>query len=78
MMKNRSTVKHLNQANLAERWNVSQRTLERWRTLRIGPTYLKLNGRVVYREQDIASYETQSLRLGESAVQRDDQQRDSC
>jgi len=76
MMTNRSIIKHLNQADLAERWNVSQRTLERWRTLRVGPPYLKLNGRVVYREQDVASYETQSLRLGESVEQRDDQQRD--
>jgi predicted DNA-binding protein (UPF0251 family) len=27
------TVKHLNQAELAERWDISQRTLERWRVI---------------------------------------------
>lgn len=27
------TVKHLNQAELADRWGVSQRTLERWRAI---------------------------------------------
>jgi hypothetical protein len=41
--------KHLHQVHLAERWNLSPRTLERWRWEKIGPRYLKLGGRVVYR-----------------------------
>ena len=31
------TTKHLNQRELAERWNISQRTLERWRWVGEGP-----------------------------------------
>jgi hypothetical protein len=52
------TTKHLNQIDLARRWRVSERTLERWRWLHQGPQYLKIGGRVVYRIEDIESYET--------------------
>ena len=41
------SVKHLNQRQLAERWNVAEATLERWRSAGIGPVYLKLQGRVL-------------------------------
>ena len=47
------SVKHLNQRQLAERWNVAEATLERWRSAGIGPVYLKLQGRVLYRVEDI-------------------------
>ena len=33
---------HFNQRNLAQRWNVSEATLERWRSEGIGPMFLKL------------------------------------
>jgi hypothetical protein len=49
--------KHLNQIDLARRWNISHRTLERWRWRREGPRYLKLGGRIVYRLEDILAYE---------------------
>lgn len=39
------SVKHLNQGQLAERWGVSEATLERWRSEGIGPVFLKLQGR---------------------------------
>jgi Helix-turn-helix domain len=48
---------HLNQIELARRWRVSPRTLERWRWLNQGPPYLKLGGRVVYRLADIEAFE---------------------
>jgi hypothetical protein len=51
------TTKHLNQIDLARRWRVSERTLERWRWLREGPQYLKIGGRVVYRLDDIEAFE---------------------
>jgi hypothetical protein len=54
--------KHLNQRELAERWNVSQRTLERWRWVGDGPQFLKLGGRVVYRVEDVERYEAEQLR----------------
>ena len=50
-------VRHLHQIELARRWNVSPRTLERWRWLQQGPSYLKVGGRVVYRLEDIELYE---------------------
>ena len=51
------TIKHLNQIDLARRWRISPRTLERWRWLNQGPCYLKLGGRVAYRLEDIEAYE---------------------
>ena len=45
--------KHLNQIDLAARWNISHRTLERWRWTGEGPQYVKLGGRVVYRLEDV-------------------------
>lgn len=48
---------HFNQKQLAELWGVSQATLERWRHEGIGPKYLKLSGRIIYRKTDIDAYE---------------------
>jgi hypothetical protein len=50
-------IKHLGQTNLATRWNLSPRTLERWRWLGEGPPFIKIGGRVVYRQEDIEAYE---------------------
>ncbi|MCC6002279.1 MAG: helix-turn-helix domain-containing protein [Pararhodobacter sp.] len=47
----------LNQANLARRWHVSPRTLERWRWTGEGPAFVKIGGRVVYRLEDVEAYE---------------------
>ena len=59
-------VKHLNQRQLADRWDLSEASLERWRTEGIGPVFLKLQGRVLYRVEDIESYEVDSLRKSTS------------
>jgi hypothetical protein len=53
--------KHLNQVELARRWRVSERTLERWRWLKQGPSYLRIGGRVAYRVQDIEDFEANSF-----------------
>lgn len=50
-------VRHLTQDELAKRWRISPRTLERWRWLRLGPQYLKIGGRVVYSLEDVQSFE---------------------
>jgi hypothetical protein len=55
-------VRHLNQVDLARRWNLSPRTLERWRWLKQGPRYLKLGGRAVYRLEDIEAFEAEQVR----------------
>ena len=54
--------KHLNQIDLADRWNISPRTLERWRWTGEGPQFVKLGGRVVYRLEDIEAFEAEQLR----------------
>jgi hypothetical protein len=56
------STRHLNQRELAERWNISARSLERWRWIGAGPRFLKLGGRVVYRLEDIEAYEAEQLR----------------
>ena len=55
------SIKHLNQRQLAERWGVSEASLERWRTEGIGPQFLKLQGRVLYRMVDIEAFEESCL-----------------
>jgi hypothetical protein len=50
-------VRHLCQEELARRWRVSPRTLERWRWLGQGPAFLKIGGRVAYRLLDVETYE---------------------
>jgi predicted site-specific integrase-resolvase len=59
-------VKHLNQRQLADRWDLSEASLERWRTEGIGPVFLKLQGRVLYRVEDVEAYEVDSLRKSTS------------
>ena len=54
---------HFNQRNLAKRWNVSEATLERWRREGIGPRFLKLQGRVLYRLVDIEAFEDSCLSI---------------
>lgn len=60
------TVKHLNQQELAERWDCSEASLERWRCEGIGPVFMKLHGRVLYRIEDVEAYEAQCLRTSTS------------
>lgn len=60
------SVMHLNQRELSERWNLGKGTLESWRSRGIGPVFLKLNGRVLYRVSDVEEYETTSLRKSTS------------
>ncbi|ONF43304.1 terminase [Marinobacter lutaoensis] len=60
------SVKHLNQRQLADRWGVSEATLERWRSEGIGPVFLKIQGRVLYRAEDIEAYEAECLRKSTS------------
>ena len=59
-----SEVRHLHQKALARRWSISTRSLERWRIHGSGPAFVKLNGRVVYRLEDIEAFE--AARLHES------------
>lgn len=60
-------VQHLHQAELARRWRISPRTLERWRWLGRGPRYLKIGGRVVYRVADVEAFEAAQAREATAA-----------
>lgn len=62
------TITHLNQEELARRWKVSPRSLERWRWLGRGPSYLKINGRVLYRIEDIETFEAERVRASTNAA----------
>ena len=50
----------ISQTELAQRWQLSESTLERWRAEGIGPPFLKLRGQVRYRDTDILAYENQA------------------
>ncbi|TAN56809.1 MAG: DNA-binding protein [Magnetospirillum sp.] len=52
----------LRQSELAQRWSISGRTLERWRWLGEGPVFMKLGGRVVYRLDDVEAFEERQRR----------------
>ena len=61
-------IRHFNQVQLARRWSISPRTLERWRWLGQGPQFLKLGGKIVYRLVDVEAFEALQLRTGTASV----------
>jgi predicted site-specific integrase-resolvase len=52
----------LREDQLAKRWSLSPRTLQRWRQQGKGPPYLKMVGRVFYRPLDAEQWELSNLR----------------
>jgi hypothetical protein len=58
----------LTQTDLARRWTISPRTLERWRWVGENPVYMKIGGRVVYRLDDILAFEQAQLRQNTTSV----------
>lgn len=65
---------YLTQTQLAKRWQITESTLECWRSEGIGPIYMKVVGRVRYRLFDITAFEEDSLRgsTSERASARND------
>ena len=53
----------ISQNELAQRWQVSEATLERWRSERKGPQFLRLGGQVRYRLVDVESYELEKMEV---------------
>lgn len=47
----------MTQTELAERWQISEAALERWRTEVGGPVFLKLRGWVRNRLRDVEAFE---------------------
>ncbi|MDD3182646.1 MAG: helix-turn-helix domain-containing protein [Alphaproteobacteria bacterium] len=54
--------RHINVFQLAKRWGMSPKTLDRWRWQGIGPKFLKIGSKVVYRLSDIEEYEVNNLK----------------
>lgn len=53
--------RHLTQRELADRWNKSEATIERYRSDGVGPRFLKIGGAVRYRLEDIEAFERECL-----------------
>lgn len=51
------------QKELARRWTLSHRTLERWRWVGKGPAFMKIVGQIVYRLDDVLVFEHENLHL---------------
>lgn len=52
----------INEVELAERWNLSPKTLQRWRSEGRGPRFMKMSKRVVYPMDEVLDFESQALR----------------
>ena len=65
-------VRHLTQRELANRWNKSEATIERYRSDGVGPKYLKIGGAVRYRLEDIEQFERACLHFSPDEVAYDD------
>ncbi len=63
-----------NQSELADRWRVSDKTLERWRYEGKEPTYVKIHGRVLYRFDDILTFEDACSRKNKLICDLEDDQ----
>ena len=51
----------INEMELAQRWGISPKTLQRWRSEGRGPKYLKLSKRVTYPLDEILDFEHRAL-----------------
>lgn len=49
--------RHLRERELADRWNISGRTLQRHRADGTGPAYIHIGGAIRYRLSDVLHYE---------------------
>ncbi len=56
----------LSETELSQRWGVSPKTLQRWRTEGRGPHYLKLSKRVTYPLEVVTEYERSALHASTS------------
>lgn len=52
----------------AQRWQVSESTLERWRSQRTGLMFLRLGGQVRYRITDVEAFETRAYGMASGQI----------
>lgn len=55
---------HFREEELAQRWRISPRTLQRWRRLGRAPAHLLLGQRVLYRCEDVEAFERRHRHAG--------------
>jgi predicted DNA-binding transcriptional regulator AlpA len=53
----------MSETEVANRWGMSPKTLQRWRTEKRGPSYIKLGKTVRYRIEDVCAYENSQRKL---------------
>jgi predicted site-specific integrase-resolvase len=53
----------IRERELAVRWKISRRTLQRWRAEGAGPAYIRIGDAVRYRLEDVFAFE-QKMRRG--------------
>jgi hypothetical protein len=56
----------LNEADLAKRWWVSRKTLQRWRQTGDGIPHTKIGHRVIYAMADVLAFEAKAQRISTS------------
>ncbi|MGV1045333.1 helix-turn-helix transcriptional regulator [Limnohabitans sp.] len=61
MQEESTKCRHLTQRDLAIRWNKSESTIERYRSDGVGPIYMKIGGKVLYRTKDVEDFELECL-----------------
>ena len=67
MDKNNNKRKNIfTEAELAKYWQMSERTLQKWRSLGTGPVYIKIGGKVRYTKKAIRTYESNRLFISSS------------
>lgn len=55
--------KRLTEKELGERWNLSTKTLQTWRSEGDGPTWIDIGKNTIrYREEDVIAYEESRLK----------------
>ena len=59
---------NLTETELAKRWGVSPKTLQRWRSENRGPSYLKLSKRVSYPVEDILAFEHKQKKVRQNSL----------
>ncbi len=47
----------MSEKQLAAYWNISRKTLQRWRAMGRGPTYVRVGKSIRYRQSDAAEFE---------------------
>lgn len=64
-------MQYLTPATLAKRWELSPRTLERWRMDGHGPYFMKLGGQVRYPLDEVENFEREHMQVSTGLNLRD-------